>query len=169
MLAEGGGWDERSGDLLWGPLPTSISLHLTRAAERYHQTEEAERHLLAAIREGGEYYQTWIALYRFYFYKNMLPQAEAAALHCLEKAAQDLGMPARWQEAAGGPPRNEDDLGRFYLSALKAYAYLRMRQGDLETGRGAIRVLLSLDPGDRLESAYLLRAGEEDPEEASSL
>lgn len=47
-------------------------------------------------------------------------------------------------------------LTRFYLSALKAAAYIRLRQGDIAGATALLEPLVSIDAADRLGSKVLL-------------
>ena len=42
------------------------------------------------------------------------------------------------------------------MFALKGYAYLNMRLGDIEEGRQAVSKLLELDPSDKVGAGVLL-------------
>ena len=56
-------------------------------------------------------------------------------------------------------------LTRFYLSALKAAAYIRLRQGDIAGAVALLQPLVQIDASDRLGSKVLLdvaRAAEEE-------
>ena len=101
-----------------------------------------------------------IGLYRFYFYKGRLRRGAARRRVCLAKAARDNDLdarlaqgPARRRRVFAASPRS---LPRFYLFALKAYAYLRMRLGDIDEGHAAIEKLLELDPSDKVNAGVLL-------------
>ncbi len=113
-----------------------------------------------------------IAHYRFHFYANRLPEARVVALDAIALAAGQLGLPADWREVqplvAWGPGRLAELRAhavapRFYLFALKGYAYLSLRLGEAEEGAAVLALLEQLDPtdslGHRVLGAVLARAG----------
>lgn len=140
------------------------------AAEAYHDAPVAERHLLAALDLAPQNMAVHIGLYRFYFYKNRLTDALACAVRCLSDTAARIGLPADWTQVrpAHGAFDSWNAEPRFYLFTLKAYAYIRMRLGDLEEGRRAVAKVRELDPHDRLGASVLEgvlnRVGEDDDE-----
>lgn len=140
-------------------LPAAAEWHLREAASAYRDDRAAEQHLLSAQALAPTHAAVLIGLYRFYFYKNRLPEALGVAGVCLRKAAEDNALAFDWREV-----RSQDaDFGnygavlpRFYLFTLKAYAYLSMRLGDLAEGRAAVMKLLELDPSDKVGAKVLL-------------
>jgi tetratricopeptide (TPR) repeat protein len=139
--------------VLGAGLPGEAEEHLRAAGRSYHRDHVAEWHLRQAQAAAPDHAAVLIGLYRFYFYKNRLPEALEIARQCLRKAAADNCLAADWR-AVG--PRDADfgsyeaALPRFFLFTLKGYAYLQMRLGDLEEGRAAVMKLLELDPMDHL-------------------
>lgn len=100
-----------------------------------------------------------IAHYRFYFYANRLADARRVALEAIALAAGPLGLPADWRQVvpatSWGPERIAELRAhavapRFYLFALKGYAYLSLRLGEAEEGRAVLELLAALDPADSL-------------------
>lgn len=117
---------------------------------------------------------TLIALYRFHFYGHRLAAARDLALEALALAAGKLGLPPVWQELAPQAMAGAryDPATRFYLFALKGYAYLSMRLGDLAPAAQALQLLRALDPEDRVGAALLAevlaRGGRDEEEEPAS-
>jgi tetratricopeptide (TPR) repeat protein len=145
--------------VLGAGLPETAEQHLRLAASSYHDDCVSEAHLWRAQAEAPDHPAVLIGLYRFYFYKGRLDEALAVARTCLQKAAQDNGLPADWREVR----RADADFGdfgailpRFYLFTLKGYAYLNMRLGNIAEGRAAVDKLLDLDPGDKVGAKVLL-------------
>lgn len=152
-------------------LPEEAEHHLWEAGLAYHQDEEALAHLKAAWDAAPGHAAVYIAMYRFYFYKNRLREALDVARDCLKKAALDNGLAEDWRQVKVGDANFgsfEAILPRFFLFTLKGYGYLQMRLGDLDEGRAAIEKLLELDPGDKLGGKVLMTVlerqinGEED-------
>jgi hypothetical protein len=115
-----------------------------------------------------EHPATLIALYRFYFYDHQLREARTVATDALCLGARMLGLPERWQDIPARPlPGARFDAGpRFFLFALKAYAYLSLRLGETDLAAPTLALLKALDPEDRVGGALLdvvlARAGRDD-------
>jgi hypothetical protein len=102
-----------------------------------------------------------IALYRHHFYGHRLAPARDIARRALRRGAQALGLPLHWREVPRAPlgrahhdPRHDPSL-RFYLFALKGYAYLSLRLGDEREAAAALALLRHLDPQDCVGAALL--------------
>jgi tetratricopeptide (TPR) repeat protein len=144
--------------VLGAGLPGAAEAHLRAAGQAYHRDDVAEWHLREAQASAPDHAAVLIGLYRFYFYKNRLPEALEIARLCLRKSAADNHLPADWR--AVGPhdadfASYESVLPRFFLFTLKGYAYLQMRLGNLAEGRAAVMKLLELDPGDKMGARVL--------------
>jgi tetratricopeptide (TPR) repeat protein len=132
--------------------------HLRAAAHAYDQDDVALKHLMEARLLAPTHPATLIGLYRFFFYKGRLEEALSVAQTCLTRAAIDNSLPLDWRattpaDAAFG------DFGavgpRFFMFALKGYAYLSMRLGDLDESAAAIDKLFELDPSDKVGAGVL--------------
>lgn len=140
-------------------LPPAAERELRLAGMSYHQDQVAEDHLRKAIDLAPWHVAVHIGLYRFYFYKGRLKEALQVAVRCLDDAAARIGIPGDWREVRGRDAEFDSYdavLPRFYLFTLKAYGYLQMRLGDLETGRAVTAKLLELDPHNKLGGQVLL-------------
>ncbi|MDD2876979.1 MAG: hypothetical protein PHT60_05225 [Acidiphilium sp.] len=145
--------------LLGEGLPPEAERHLRQAGLFYHMDDIAETHLLKAQALAPEHAAVLIGLYRFYFYKGRLSAALDIAMTCLTKAAQENNLPNDWRNLKAGDAMfsSYDDMPlRFFLFALKGYAYLQMRLGNVDEGLIAIQKLLELDPTDKIGSRVLL-------------
>jgi tetratricopeptide (TPR) repeat protein len=163
--------EERVAECLGVGLPPQAEEHLRLAGQNYHCDEVALAHLQAAWDLAPGHAAVYIGKYRFYFYKNRLPEALAVGTECLAKAAVDNGMSPDWRDAKPTDAEFssfEAILPRFFLFTLKGYAYLQMRLGDVEEGRAAVLKLLELDPSDKVGAKVLLevvqRIGRDDYE-----
>lgn len=148
-----------AGALLGAGLPAEAHRQLELAGQQYQCDEIAEAHLREARQLAPNHAAVLIALYRFYFYKGRLGEALDVAEVCLAKAARDNGIDPDWRKVRRGDAEFSSlssALPRFYLFGLKAYAYLRMRVGDLDEGHAAIEKLLELDPSDKVNAGVLL-------------
>ncbi len=150
--------DRLAAAVLGAALPEAAEEHLRAAGRSYHRDHVAEWHLAQAQAAAPDHAAVLIGLYRFYFYKNRLPEALEIARRCLHKSAADNCLASDWR-AVG--PRDADFasyeavLPRFFLFTLKGYAYLQMRLGNLQEARAAVMKLLELDPIDRLGVSVL--------------
>jgi tetratricopeptide (TPR) repeat protein len=148
-----------AGALLGRALPPLAEAALRRAGLAYQSDAEAERYLCEAKTQAPEHPAVLIGFYRYYFYKNRLEEALVIARLCLLKAARDNALDPDWRrvEAEDAEFGSYDAvLPRFYLFTLKAYAYLKLRLGDLEEGRDAALKVLALDPTDKVGARVLL-------------
>jgi len=155
--------------VLGGGLPKDAEVELSRAAASYHLGDVAERHLRLAEALAPGHAAVLIGLYRFYFYKGRLADALAIAEKCLGKSARDNRLAADWRKVQAADAefgRYENPLPRFFLFALKGFAYLNMRLGNLAEGREAVQKLIELDPSDKVGAKVLLdvldRVGQDD-------
>ena len=145
--------------LLGGGLPAESRAHLDKAAARYHLTDVAETHLFAAEAVAPDHPAVLIALYRFYFCKNRLPDALEIACACVEKGLRLNVLGDDWRKVQPGDACFGDweaVVPRFFLFSLKGYAYLSLRLGRLQVGREAAEKLLQLDPRDRIGAKVLI-------------
>jgi hypothetical protein len=145
--------------VLGAGLPEAAERHLRLAASSYNDSVVAEAHLRQAEAAAPGHPAVLIGLYRFYFYKNRLAEALDVARACVAKAAGANGLAADWRAVHASDAAFGDFgavLPRFYLFALKGYAYLTMRLGDLDEGRAAVAKLLELDPSDKIGAKTLL-------------
>jgi tetratricopeptide (TPR) repeat protein len=149
-----------------GELPCSLAglsvaaaNHLELAGLAYTQDNVAEHHLGEALRLAPEHLAVQVGYYRYLFYKGRLQEALTQLDVCLGKAAAQSGLPLDWRNAR---PQDAEFSSldaiwaRFYLFALKAHGYIKMRLGDLEGGSAAIHKAMQLDPSDKVGAKILL-------------
>ncbi|CAG0950436.1 hypothetical protein MTYP_00160 [Methylophilaceae bacterium] len=149
-------------------LPPVAEEHLRLASHAYADDAKAEMHLALAkaIAHGNAVVQ--VGEYRYYFYKNRLPEALKVAEACLLTVSAELHLPPHWYEVtpADADFRGDEPAHRFYLFVLKAYAYLLLRLNRLVEGSLAVEKLLELDPANRIGGQLLLdvlaRIGKDD-------
>lgn len=134
-----------------------INVCLQRAVKSYEHTEESERWLWSAQQLNPKQLEVYIALYKFYFYKYRLEDAERVARLALEMCAQVGGFTADWTDLTV----NSADWTKFsgaervYLYTLKALVFIRLRRGDLAEAQGLLNKLNELDPQDLVGSSVL--------------
>ncbi|WP_341674848.1 hypothetical protein [Niveibacterium sp. SC-1] len=137
--------------VLGGELPGAVQALIQQAGQIRGQVPLALLLLEQAHALAPHHPATLIAIYRFHFYGNRISEARDVALRALALAQRELGLAARWQEVQRDV-RFDDltPLPRFFLFALKAYAYLSLRLRELDEGRAVIERLAVLDPRDRV-------------------
>lgn len=96
----------------------------------------------------------YFALYKFYFYKFRLDDAEKVALMGLKTAAHQGGFPAEWSHLSplSANWSLADGPQHFYLFTLKALALIRLRLGKREESLALLEKLQELDPSDSVGS-----------------
>lgn len=167
-------FDDFSDLVLGRALPAGAEALIAHAGANWHHPEVAQASLEAARAMAPDHPATLIALYRFHFYGNRLPQTRVVACDAIALAARALGIAQDWRQVSEAQWREQttalgggfEPLPRFWLFSLKGYAYLCMRLGDLDEGARALAVLTRLDPenrvGHRVLEDVLARIGHED-------
>ena len=144
-------------------LPEAAERHLELAGLAYTQDSVAESHLGEAMRIAPGHLSVQVGYYRYLFYKGRLKEALEQLDVCMGNAAAQCGLPTDWRKAQ---PQDAEFgcydaiWARFYLFALKAHGYIKMRLGDLEGGRDAINKAMQLDPSDKVGAKILLEVVE---------
>jgi len=137
--------------------PPRIEAILRQAANNYGDTTTAEFLLWTALKADQECLGSYFSLYKFYFYKRMLPDAEEVALLALETAACQGGFNPDWTqlEAQTCDWRRVDAPQHFYLFTLKALAFMRLRLGRAEESHQILAKLQELDPQDSVGASVI--------------
>ncbi len=143
--------------LFGGEASPVVAQLLQDAATVYQQTNRAEVILWSAQAIDPASLPVYFALYKFYFYKFRLEDAEKAALMGLKTAAGQGGFTAdwwrlsvfdaNWEKASGAP--------HFYLFTLKALAFIRLRLGKRAESLALLDKLKDLDPKDSVGASVI--------------
>jgi hypothetical protein len=138
-------------------LPDGVEDALREAGGLRHEPERAMAALMRAQRLAPDHPAVLIALYRHHFYGHRLRAARDIARKALVAGAAALGIPAVWREVLAQPiaGARHDARTRFYLFALKGYAYLSLRLHELPEAAQALALLRALDPQDCVGGALL--------------
>lgn len=133
-----------------GPLPPVIEKLLLEAVEAKANSARAESLLWTAQVIDPTCLQVYFALYKFYFHRRRLDDAERAACLALRAAADKGGFDPTWETATPSTADWSNALGpqHFYLFSLKALAFIRLRQHRPEESRALLHKLQELDPED---------------------
>lgn len=145
--------------LFGGDTSAEIAALLERAMDSYADTELAETLLWKAQRLDAGALPVYFSLYKFYFYKGNLEQAELAARMALLAAAMQGGFNADWRSLRQDTADWTDYAApaHFYLFSLKALAFIRLRLGDTAESFAILAKLMALDPADSV-GASVIRA-----------
>lgn len=146
------------------PIPARAEALIKEASECYGSIE-AELQLLRAYLLAPENLTVIVALYRYYYYQHRLEDALVIAQRALDVSGRAIYLSPNWEaitahDVAGGAFKSVG-LVRFYLLAIKALGVVRLRLGDIEGGKEAIRKVCTLDPQDRLKTKEFLAMIEE--------
>lgn len=141
------------------PLPEGVLALVEQAGERYG-TPEAEQALERAAEQAPDHLLVLVARYRYHFYRHQMAEAETVVRHAIAISGGRIDLPADGRGlaspevvAAGAISMT---LTRFYLSAVKALAYIRLRLGDISGAIALLQPLVRIDDADRLGSRVLL-------------
>lgn len=139
--------------------PPAIDAQLRAAAGVYADTRAAEAILQRALSMDTECLATYFSLYKFYFYKHRLLDAERTALLGMETAARQGGFSADWRrlDVDSNDWAEVDGPQHFYLFTLKALAFIRLRLNRPDEARAILEKIAELDPRDSV-GASVIRA-----------
>jgi len=139
-------------------MPSQINVILQQAVAAYDDTRRAEDLLWQAQQLGPEQLAVYVALYKFYFYKNYLTDAERVVHMALSQSADQGGFTHDWQQLMPDSTEWNNASGpqRYYLYSLKALGFIRLRLDDVEMGTAILQKLSQLDPEDQVGGSVLL-------------
>lgn len=143
--------------LFGGETSEEVSALLVRAMENYADTQLAETLLWKAHKNAPEALPVYFSLYKFYFYKADLKNAERAARMALQAAAKAGGFEPDWQ-ALNLESTDWSDYANpahFYLFSLKALAFIRLRRFELVEVAAILDKLAELDPADTVGASVI--------------
>lgn len=140
-----------------GTVPHDVEMRLSMAAASYRDAKTTEVLLLDAQALDPTCLPVYFALYKFYFYRARLAEAEHITLQALVAAARQAGFCEEWRQltpdtanwAATGEPQH------FYLFSLKALAFIRLRRGSGDEARTILAKLAELDPADTVGASVI--------------
>jgi len=137
--------------------PPEIEHHPRQAAQVYQDTAAAEHILLRVLAMDPHCLAVYFSLYKFYFYKHRLHDAEHIALRGLATAAMQGGFDSDWTRLHrhSAAWQRVDGPQHFYLFTLKALAFIRLRLGQTAAARALLDKLLELDPADQVGASVI--------------
>lgn len=143
--------------LFGGEAPAEVASLLEQAMQSYADGPQAEALLWQAHRQAPDALPVYFSLYKYYFYKGNLEQAELSARTALLAAARLGGFDADWQQldALASDWSDHEAPAHFYLFSLKALAFIRLRRGDAVESESILAKLEELDPADSVGASVI--------------
>ncbi len=138
-------------------IPSHINAYLQKAVAAYDDSDMAENLLWQAQKLDPNQLEVYVALYKFYFYKNRIDEAEAVVLQALNQSAELGKFDADWNQLTPSSSNwyTIDNPQRLYLYALKALSFIRLRQSNVEGAESILAKLRELDPTDQVGGSVL--------------
>lgn len=139
-----------------------VNACLQQAVAYAHDFERARGLLHQAKDMDPDQLEVYTALYKFYFYRGYLDEAEMVTVESLARAAQQGGFSHEFEQltpscsdwsAQGGP-------ARAFLYSLKALAFIRLRKGDRASALAVLDKLTNLDPDDQVGGSVIVALAE---------
>lgn len=148
---------EQSHTLFGSDASPAVRSLLKQAAAVQKDVARAEALLWTAQALDPDCLATCFALYKFYYYKGRLADAEKAARLALRTAARRGGFEADWILLDERSADWRDTLGaaHFYLFSLKALAFIRLRMGFPTEATAILDKLAEIDPSDRIGACVI--------------
>lgn len=148
---------EPSDALFGSDAPSAVRALLNQAAAAKADANRVEALLWTAQALDPDCLATCFALYKFYFYKGRLAEAESAARLALRTAARRGGFDADWTIADRQTTDWSDTQGaaHFYLFSLKALAFIRLRMGFPVETTAILDKLAEIDPRDQVGAGVI--------------
>ncbi len=142
---------------------------LQRAASRVNNRDQSLRALNDAFELAPDRLEVLQAQYKFHFYRGDLSQAEDFVFQTLIKAAIQGGFSYDWSTLDADSANWTGIRGpaRFFIYALKALAFIRLRQNMPEQARDILATIERIDPQDCVGISVIreLMAGMESDED----
>lgn len=123
-----------------------------RARALLHQAKEMDPDQL----------EVYTALYKFYFYRGYLDEAELVTLESLARAAQLGGFSGDFTQLTPGCTdwQVQGGAARAFLYSLKALSFIRLRKDDHAGAMAVLDKLQELDPEDQVGGSVILELAE---------
>ncbi len=146
------------GDVQFGfDLPAEVDDHLQRAAERVTCRAESLQALNDALESGPGQLEVLVALYKFHFYQGETRRARDFVFQALVKSARQgrFSYDHATLNADSTDWNDPRGPGRVFLYSLKALAFIRLRENDLEDAQSILDTLARLDPSDQVGAGVI--------------
>lgn len=143
--------------LFGGETAPEVSELLARAMQCYEDTQLAETLLWQAHRLAPDALPVYFSLYKFYFYKRDMENAELSARMALLAAAKAGSFSADWIDLNPDSTDWSDyaSPAHFYLFTMKALAFILLRRGNVDAALDILAKLAELDPRDSVGASVI--------------
>lgn len=139
------------GRMAFGDVPEHIDERLQAAVKAREIPAACEALLWEAHRMGPRVLPVFYALYKFYFNRKQLDEAERVALIGLDAAAREGGFPSDWRRlAADSTDWTKEGAQRFFLFTMKALAFINLRRDRADEALAILDKLTEIDPQDQV-------------------
>lgn len=139
------------GRMAFGDVPEHIDERLQAAVKARHDPAACEALLWEAHRLGPRVLPVFHALYKFYFNRKQLADAERVALIGLDAAAREGGFSGDWRGlTADSTDWTKEGAPRFFLFTMKALAFIALRRDRVDEALAILGKLSEIDPLDHV-------------------
>lgn len=148
----------QTGEVHFGfDLEPEVDDRLQRAAARVGNREQSLQALNEAHELAPDRLEVLQAQYKFHFYRGDLQQAEEIVFQSLVRAAIQGGFTHDWNvlDSASAEWKALRGPARSYLYALKALAFIRLRQDTPEQVREILVAIERIDPLDQVGAGVI--------------
>ena len=140
-----------NGRMAFGDVPEQIDELLQEAVKARDVPEVCESLLWEAHRKGPRVLPVFYALYKFYFNRKKLGEAERVARIGLDAAALQGGFSADWSQlTAGSADWTAAGPARFFLFTMKALAFIELRRHNRDKALAILAKMAEIDPADQV-------------------
>jgi hypothetical protein len=138
-------------------LPPRVAGYVLAAFSALNDWREAESLLWRALAADSDCLQVYYLLYKFYFNRKRLIDADRTACLALDAAARLASIPADWRllDNTSCDWNKVDSPQHFYLFSLKALAFIRLRQQRLTDTHEILAKLREIDMQDSVGASVI--------------
>ena len=138
-------------------LPPRIASYVAASAAATGDWREAEALLWRAQAVDPDCLHVYYILYKFYFRHHRLGDADRTALLALDAAARQANIAADWRLLTPDSCdwQQIDSPQHFYLFSLKALAFIRLRQQNMQDATQMLAKLREIDPHDLVGASVI--------------
>ncbi|CAG0951016.1 hypothetical protein MTYP_00191 [Methylophilaceae bacterium] len=138
-------------------LPPRVAGYISAAFAALGEWREAESLLWRAQAADPDCLHVYYILYKFYFNRNRLTDADRAACLGLDAAARQANITSDWRllDNSSCDWRQVDAPQHFYLFSLKALAFIRLRSQRVAESHEILAKLREIDPSDSVGASVI--------------
>ncbi|MEB3180154.1 MAG: hypothetical protein VKL59_14130 [Nostocaceae cyanobacterium] len=141
----------------WFDVPEDVKRLLILAAENWENTAESEKYINQALAETGDNTDVFVAVYRYFYYKNNLPLALRTAEKVVEIIKNSEKFPDDWEQLKKTlVSRKEEPAIRLYLNAYAASGMVLAKLGEIEQAKEITTRVKEVDDKNEFGAALIL-------------